>query len=874
MAICLERSFDWIIAALGTMRIGAAYVPLDPGWPDARLRFAVHDSGATALVARAPLLDRLQIDAVGVDPCLDASAISAAAPVAQGPLAGDSVAYVIYTSGSTGTPKGVEITHSNLAHLIRWHREEFNVTREDRASHLAGLGFDASVWEVWPYLSVGATVCLASDEVRSSPELIQEWMIREGVTIGFVPTVHTARMVTMKWPATTRLRVLLTGGDALQRGPAFELPFTLVNNYGPAECTVVATSSVVKPGSQEVVPIGFPITGASVYLLDENGEPVPDGGVGEIYIGGGGVGRGYRNLPELTARSFVTDPFSGVAGSRMYRTGDRGVRRADGEIEFRGRLDRQTKIRGQRVELDEIGSILTDHAGVNFATVTSNITEAGENQLVAYVLPENDAAVPSADELQKYLRDSLPDYMVPKIFVRLSMLPLSPNAKLDLTLLPKPTEKNQMKRTATNKAAGTAVEDKLLGIVQNTIGDDAVALEDNFLLAGGHSLLGMQLIMRIRNAFGVDLALRQIFEAPTIKRLALLIETKLSQQRLSSIWADLLGGKQCGLDDNFFEAGGNQKLVTVLQQRIATEFGQRITMVELISRPTIRRQAELTLSFVKEKPKLPPGVVALQPNGTRKGIFWVHYLCTELAKKVGEDQPFFFVGLTAEDLSSLGEAPTVQSIAACLVGKIAATQAEGPYAIGGLCLGGILAYEIASQLHAAGREVSLLALLDPPSPPYLKSRSVWAPTLRHPSYLIKRAAQLGVRTSLQFFRDHLQKRLIALVGTKSPQTEMTLAQQTIKTATTVYSPASYEGKVLLLLASDHPPHVNFLPGWQALVPGELNIRYLDGHHRDLLKEPHVRGVADAILSHLATSTDEAASVSPAGAPDTSFGSRL
>jgi len=245
VAICMERSFDWIVAALGIMRAGAAYLPLDSAWPDARLRFAVNDSGATVLVARATLLDRLQVKARGIDPCRDAAAIAAAPRVAPRPGQLESLAYVNYTSGSTGVPKGVEITHANLCQLIRWHRDTFRVTPQDRASHLAGLGFDAAVWEIWPHLCAGATVCLVDDAVRSSPELIQQWMIRERVTIAFVPTVHAAPMMAMEWPATTALRLLLTGGDVLHHAPAVQLPFDVVNNYGPTECTVVATSALI-----------------------------------------------------------------------------------------------------------------------------------------------------------------------------------------------------------------------------------------------------------------------------------------------------------------------------------------------------------------------------------------------------------------------------------------------------------------------------------------------------------------------------------------------------------------------------------------------------------------------------------------------------
>jgi amino acid adenylation domain-containing protein len=526
VAICIERSFDWIVAALGSMRAGAAYVPLDPAWPDSRLRFAVNDSGAAVLVARAALLDRLQVQARGIDPSRDAALIAAALTPAPGPIQSESLAYVIYTSGSTGVPKGVEITHANLSHLVRWHRDTFRVTRDDRASHLAGLGFDAAVWEIWPNLAAGATVSLADDAVRSSPELMQQWIIRERVTIAFVPTVHALPLMAMEWPSTTDLRLLLTGGDMLRRGPAVQLPFEVVNNYGPTECTVVATSSVLKPGTDGVPPIGRPMAGARIYLMNERGEQVPDGTVGEIYIGGGGVGRGYRNLPQSTKQSFLPDPFTGVPGDHMYRTGDRGVRRPDGEIEFKGRLDRQLKIRGQRVELDEISSALAHHPNIDFATAITKISGCGETELVAYVLPREKERVPTARELQKHLLHTLPDYMIPAIFVRLHALPLSTNGKLDLAMLPLPTSENLLQRAAAT-APATPIEEKLLAMIRELLKNDAVAPEDNFFLAGGHSLLGMQLVMRVRDAFGVDLTLQQLFESPTVQRLALVVETML-----------------------------------------------------------------------------------------------------------------------------------------------------------------------------------------------------------------------------------------------------------------------------------------------------------------------------------------------------------
>lgn len=849
VAICMERSFDWIIAALGIMRAGAAYVPLDAAWPESRLRFAVADSGATAFVAREPLLERLHLGVHEIDPARDAAAIAASPELTPVAVDADSLAYVIYTSGSTGTPKGVEITHANLAHLIRWHCEAFGVTRDDRASHLAGLGFDAAGWEIWPSLSAGAAICLAADEVRSSPELIQQWMLREGITIGFVPTVHAAPMMKMQWPATAALRFLLTGGDALHHGPAVKLPFDVVNNYGPTETTVVATSCVLKPGAEGAPPIGHSITGATVYLLDENGQPVPENALGEIYVGGNGVGRGYRNLPDSTAHSFLPDPFSAVPGARMYRTGDRGMRRPDGEIAFHGRIDRQTKIRGQRVELDEVSSLLMNHPTVDFATVIASAAQNGDNQLVAFVLAKEDMALPAAQELQEYLARSLPDYMIPPLFVRLDAIPLSPNGKLDLKLLPKPAEKNLLRQRAARTDL-TPVEKNLLATVRALLENDAVEIEDNYLLAGGHSLLGMQLLTRLRHVFNVDLSLRQIYESPTVERLAASIEGQLCQQQILAMWTDLLQRNRIRLDDNFFTIGGSSEIARALQERIAKQFGRTIPVHQLLQNPTVRQHAELARGSVDFKSALPHGVIPLQPNGTQSTFFWVQNLNIGLARAMGEDRPFLFVGYTEEDFATLDKASSLQAIAACLVQKILLVQPTGPYTLGGFSLGGTLAVEMASQLRSAGHQVSLLVLVDPPNPSYLGPRNPLTPKLKYPRYLLKRAKHLGLRLSLRYFGDYLKIRFVRFFRPKSNKPELRAAHELIESAAASYHAQEYSGKALLVMATDHPPDVDFLPGWRAVFSGDLEVRHLKGHHRDLLVEPAVQTLADVILSRL------------------------
>ena len=523
VAICLDRSVEWIIAALGVLRIGAAYVPLDHGWAEERLRFAVSDCGATLVVGRQETLDRLSLTVRGLDPFSRLDVAREIPAFEDFPIEGDSLAYVIYTSGSTGVPKGVEITHANLAHLIQWHKQAFSITCLERMSHVAGLGFDAAVWELWPALAAGATIVIPDDSIRSSPALLQQWLVDEQVTVSFVPTALAQSMVHSSWPGDTSLRFLLTGGDALSRGPMGGLPFQVVNNYGPTECTVVATSGVLEAGDGGAPTIGREIAGTVVYLLDEKGQEVPRGTPGEIHIGGAGVGRGYRNLPALTDSVFLPDVFAGGNGARMYRTGDLAVRLPSGELAFRGRLDRQIKIRGQRVELDEVSSVLGRHGDIEFATTTSVVSADGENQLVAYVLPKDEAMVPTQAQLQNHLSASLPRYMIPSMFVRLRALPLSKNGKIDLTLLERPNKTNLLGGVA-GRAADNPIEENLLLMVQELISNDTVALHDDFFLVGGHSLIGMQLVLRIRERFGVDVTLRQLFQSSTVERLAAVIE--------------------------------------------------------------------------------------------------------------------------------------------------------------------------------------------------------------------------------------------------------------------------------------------------------------------------------------------------------------
>lgn len=530
VALCMERSISQVVGALSILKAGGAYLPLDPSYPAERLRFVLEDSQAAFLLTEDHLGEKLsgsRCRVVSVDGT-DRIQIECQSPERPANATRlENLAYVIYTSGSTGTPKGVEITHESLLNLVQWHRDAFHVTSEDRATYLAGLGFDASVWELWPYLTAGASVHLPEESVRTDPESLRRWLVWQEITIGFVPTPLTERLIALSWPSSTSLRILLTGGDVLHRFPPPGLPFTLVNNYGPTECTVVATSGVVparkKPSGRPT--IGMPIANTHIYILDENLDRLPSGAPGELFIGGAGVGRGYLNHPELSAQKFLPDLSDSNRGARMYRSGDLVRLLGDGQIEFLGRVDDQIKIRGHRIEPNEITSVLDENPAVQQSVVVARELQDGEKSLVGYIVLVPGANV-SAGELKSAVRNRLPEYMVPAVFVQLESLPISPSGKVDRTILPPVTAANALPESVF-VAPRTPVEEKVAEILAQLLGLERVGAEDNFFMLGGHSLLGTQLILRVRDTFGIELSLRTIFEAPTAAELAACVESSL-----------------------------------------------------------------------------------------------------------------------------------------------------------------------------------------------------------------------------------------------------------------------------------------------------------------------------------------------------------
>lgn len=535
VALCLERSFDFAVAALAVLASGAAYLPLDPSWPAARLRTILEAAQAPLVISRGALAQLATASGtLTIDLDTTASTIEQCDPAAEpAAAAGDQLAYVIYTSGSTGEPKGVEVTHDNLLNLIYWHQKAFGTTSSDRASHLAGVGFDAAVWEIWPNLAAGATLVLVGEQTRTSADLLCDWLVKERITIAFVPTIFAEPMLAHPWPDGTALRYLLTGGEALHRHPAAGLPFNLVNNYGPTECTVVATSGVVPAAKaaelHPAVPpsIGRPIAQTQIWILDRDGNPVPPGQVGEIYIGGSSVARGYRNNPAATAERFQPDLLNPVQGSRMYRTGDLGYFLADGQIAFRGRVDSQEQIHGYRVEPDEIVGALNHHPSVAGSAVVAR-GEANARILVAYVVPREGVTL-AASNLREFLTATLPHYMVPSTFIKISALPFNSNGKLDRGALPDPSAENRIE-DAGYRAPSTATEERLVEILAKLLGVDRVGADDNFFLLGFHSLLATQVATRVYERFGIQLSLRNLFEAKTVARLAAEVDRQLIEK--------------------------------------------------------------------------------------------------------------------------------------------------------------------------------------------------------------------------------------------------------------------------------------------------------------------------------------------------------
>ncbi|MGX5750524.1 nonribosomal peptide synthetase DhbF [Bacillus subtilis] len=519
VALALPRSPEMVASMLGVLKTGAAYLPLDPEFPADRISYMLEDAKPSCIITTeeiaASLPDNLAVPELVLDQAVTQEIIKRYSP--ENPdvsVSLDHPAYIIYTSGSTGRPKGVVVTQKSLSNFLLSMQEAFSLGEEDRLLAVTTVAFDISALELYLPLISGAQIVIAKKETIREPQALAQMIENFDINImQATPTLWHA-LVTSEPEKLRGLRVLV-GGEALPSGllqALQDLHCSVTNLYGPTETTIWSAAAFLEEGLQGVPPIGKPIWNTQVYVLDNGLQPVPPGVVGELYIAGTGLARGYFHRPDLTAERFVADPY-GPPGTRMYRTGDQARWRADGSLDYIGRADHQIKIRGFRIELGEIDAVLANHPHIEQASVVVREDQPGDKRLAAYVVA--DGAIDTA-ELRRYMGASLPDYMVPAAFVEMDELPLTPNGKLDRKALPAP----DFSTSVSDRSPRTPQEEILCDLFAEVLGLARVGIDDSFFELGGHSLLAARLMSRIREVMGAELGIAKLFDEPTVAGLA------------------------------------------------------------------------------------------------------------------------------------------------------------------------------------------------------------------------------------------------------------------------------------------------------------------------------------------------------------------
>ncbi len=824
VGVLLPRSPDLLVAQLAVMLAGGAYVPLDPSHPPARLRAMLADAGAKALVSDPARMAALE-EAAGerVPPWVDPAA-APASPQAEIPAPPDParLAYVLFTSGSTGRPKGVAMSHGALANLLDWSVSTLGFGPDTRASQVAGLGFDASVWEIWATLAHGGSLHLLPSMETLAPREMARWLRRERLTHGYLPMpVAEALLRSGEAVDLPDLVLLSAGGAQLQRAPVGPLGFDFVNLYGPAETCVNSTFAVVPQDGAAQPPIGRPVDNTGLRVLDRALRPVPIGVTGELYLAGAGLARGYAGRPALTASRFVPDPLA-EAGERAYRTGDLVRWLPDGQLDFQGRVDHQVQLRGLRVELGEIEALLVAEPTVAEAVVVPDGPDGLEGEverLVAYVVAAGETPTPEAgesmapwtDALRRSLARHLPEYMVPTAWKVLDELPLTPNGKVDRRALP------AVAPDATGEAADRqrmaprdAVELALVQIFEDLLGVP-VGVEDDFFALGGHSLLAVQLVSRVEQHQGYNLPLAALFADPTVERLAVRLRSGLEH-----------GAPVDG--DASSESGADP-----------------------------RRRL----------------LVPLRRAGGEAPFFCVHpigghvFCYLDLVRHLGAERSVY--GLQAPAVGD-GPAGGLEGLAARYLEEIRRVQGAGPYRLGGWSFGGVVAFEMARQLRAAGETVALLAVFDGQLP----GEDLEAPQPLERLYRFGHdlAGLGGVRLDVdadELRRAEAEGRLDSalaellerardegLLPPDLPPAELRrlyrLFDRNLEWLYD-YRPGSYDGTVTLFLADGSPAPHRRAERWAAMCD-DLQTLPLHGDHYSILREPGVGELAHLLDSLL------------------------
>jgi len=890
VGVCLERGDDLLAVLLGVLKAGGAYLPIDLAYPGERLAFMLADAGAPLLVTQAAVAARVPATAatvVLVEEMLE-SAVPESNPVpASGP---DDLAYVIYTSGTSGAPKGSKVSHRNVVSLMAGSAPLFQFGPGDVWTLFHSYAFDFSVWEMWGGLLYGGCVVVVPQAVSRSPEAFYDLLVRDQVTVlSQTPSAFRQLMavdVARGRAGTLSLRYVVFGGEALDmRGlqPWFDrhgdqFP-TLVNGYGITETTVFVTFHTVTAADtahQGSGVIGAPMPLWQVHLLDERMQPLPVGARGEIYVGGAGVTEGYLKRDDLTRARFVPNPFG---AGLLYRSGDQARHLPNGELEYLGRLDAQVKVRGFRVELGEIEGVLARHPGVAGCYVVPNRTASGDLRLVAYV--QFAGARPEAAALQAHLRQFVPEYMVPALFVAVESFPLTANGKLDARALPDP----DVARLASAPAAASAMtptEARLAALWCELLGVPSVRNTESFFDLGGHSLLAIQLVHRVGKVFGVRLAPVALFEHTRLDGLAAYIDAMVEPPPPTD-----RGPAPPG------PVAGAPPAVVPATAPPAPEVVAPAPALAAAPAPAL-----VLAPIGPVRPLRPVKTLAqMAPGGPGTPFFWVHGVGGEVfsymvvSKHMAAHRPIF--GFAADWTVAFSEEErTVEAIAASYVRELVAVQPHGPYHLGGYCSAAVLVLEIARQLEAQGRLVGAFAILDyalgdssssaPATTPFLafaKNLPGWIGDNALPSGLRDLAVRVRSKVRREVHRLHRHGAEQTADSSPAldirdelglyrlPESQVEMLRLHVKVIAD-YLPKPFNGTATLLLPRTRPllgpwPEENGDMGWKDIARGGVEVHSVPGAHSTILIEPFAGPVAERIEESIRDAEARIAAAPPA-----------
>ncbi len=839
VGLFLDRSAERIAAILGILKLGAAYVPLDPEYPEERLDLILEDSGTSIVVTQGSLLPRLPKHCETVIDVQVATHGELGQPFPQ-TFAGDSTKTamcVMYTSGSTGNPKGAVYAHKGLIRAV-CNINYCDLNPDETILHTSSICFDVSTFEMFGALLNGGTLAIPPAEPLSLGT-ISDCIANLNVTTLWLTSGLFQLMVEEQVEAFSGVRQLLTGGDIVPVSHSARLmkahpELQLINCYGPTENTTFSTAHPVSKSdlARKALPVGRPISNSSVWILDQNNVPVAPGVAGELCCGGDGVCLGYLNNPELTDEKFFTIKLGeNRPAERLYRSGDLCRNRADGTIEFIGRIDHQVKIRGFRVEPGEIEICLSSNPMVGQCKVIAYGEGATEKSLIAYVSPFNGHR-PTPEELRDFSLSKLPAYMVPATCVVMDELPVNTNGKIDTRALPLP-EIIQAREEESSEGFAP-VEARLSALWVKTLKVQQIDRNDDFFALGGHSLLGMKLFAQIQREFDLSLPLSVLFKHPTVRLLAAEIQSRT------------------GVSDS----------LDVTNKIPEIEKRERIEPVAVVEIPA---------------PELEETTVLLQPHGNEPPLFGIHggdggvFFYRDLAKRMGASRPFY--ALESPFLTNGGEIPLepVEETAARYVSEIQKIQSVGPYHICGYSFGGMIAYEMACQLEEQGAEVSFLGVIDAQNPAFdprrrnLAERVAvnWNDPNRQGAGSLKKAASLGnrVRSGLGF---RLKSDAEGLAARALPVSKNTgwLRQAQIRQANTQaqnqYYPPQYQGGITLFRATDGNDKFDYGEdfGWGQVVAGKIDLIDVPGNHITMFDQTHIHGISNGMREALSNSKDK------------------